>query len=180
MRLDQPINDITTVDVSALVELCSSPDLDWDSWDFRQKTYPQHKTTKTLPLLFLKNGNHPNQTELIEQYPQPPALEEAVQMCVQPLLDYFNGYAVKLMFSKLLVGGHISPHRDSGITLETIHRCHLPIITDPDVDFIIDGTVYNFPVGQWREFDNQRPHEVVNRSTIDRIHLMCDVYVPGS
>jgi hypothetical protein len=180
MRIDQPIKDIIKVDVSTLIELCSSPDLDWDAWDFRQATYPQHKSTKTLPFLFMKNKNNPAQTEFIEQYPQDPALEAAVQECVQPLLDHFGGYAVKLMFSKLLAGGHITLHMDSGITLETIHRCHLPIITDPDVDFIIDGTVYNFPVGQWREFNNQLRHEVVNRSTVDRIHLMCDVYVPGT
>lgn len=165
-------------DVSVLAQLCISDELDWDQWDYRQKSYSAFVQTKTVPFLFLENGIHPSHKQYIEQYSQSNALEAAVEQVIAPLLSHYSGYAVKLVLTKLLAGGVIRRHADYCVTLESVHRCHLPIITAPEVEFEVDGITHYFPAGTWREIDNQRLHEVRNKSNIDRVHLMCDVYVP--
>ena len=40
------------IDVSNLNTLLSNTELDWDEYEFRQKTYLAHSNTKTIPLIF--------------------------------------------------------------------------------------------------------------------------------
>jgi hypothetical protein len=182
MRLSEPFIKMMTADVSALAALCDSADCDWDAWDFRQKKFPPHRSTRTVPFLFLQNSIHPSEQNLIEGFQQTPLLQSAVGSCIAPLMELFgaNSYPVKLMLAKVLAHGVIPKHVDSGVTLELVHRCHLPIITNEDVEFEIDGAVNYFAAGQWIEIDNQRTHSVRNNSEVDRVHLICDVYVKNA
>lgn len=80
----------------------------------------------------------------------------------------------RAMFIKLPAKKSIASHIDRGHHLETCDRIHLPIITDNNVDFIINDTVYPMPAGVISRINNNVPHSVVNNSTNDRVHLVMD------
>lgn len=98
---------------------------------------------------------------------------------VAALRDRF-GYAEpvvrKAMFAKLKAGGEIPEHTDAAVALRMVHRVHIPIVTNDQVHFYIDGVDHRFGEGEMIELDNTRFHAVKNDSLVDRIHLIVDFY----
>jgi aspartyl/asparaginyl beta-hydroxylase (cupin superfamily) len=86
-----------------------------------------------------------------------------------------NGKVAKLMLAELAPGGEVTAHKDARPALVMVHRCHLPILTNKDVSFFVDGRDYYLEPGIAYEFDNTRLHAVHNRSATRRVHLMCDI-----
>jgi len=91
------------------------------------------------------------------------------------LAAHYRGSVVKLMLAELKPGGTIMPHTDAAPAICLAHRCHLPIVTNPAVDFVIEGVAYQLRAGTVYEFDNTREHAVANRSAETRVHLICDI-----
>ena len=86
-------------------------------------------------------------------------------------------YKNYMMFlAKLLPHKNVGTHCDSGPFLETCHRIHIPIKTNPNVCYNIEDTSYYWETGGIYEFDNTRLHSVANNSSEDRIHLMFNLY----
>lgn len=81
---------------------------------------------------------------------------------------------VRLM--KLDHHGYISPHNDGTVfrNLEQMVRCHLPIITHPDVKMKIENTEYHLEAGKLWFTRVDKMHSVKNDSDIDRVHLVID------
>jgi hypothetical protein len=91
-----------------------------------------------------------------------------------------TGYVVgKASFTRLEAGKDIQKHVDNMYHLTTCMRTHIPIITAPNVDFIIDGEVFNLEANKVYAINNIVPHEVINRATHDRVHFLIDLVVPG-
>ena len=88
---------------------------------------------------------------------------------------HYDGRVVIAVLAELAPGASILPHRDSGPIHTRSHRCHLPIVTKPDVDFVIDGGSFHLAPGRAYEVDNIRGHAVHNRGTERRVHLVCNV-----
>lgn len=87
---------------------------------------------------------------------------------------YNEPIITRLQLAKLKVGAGIGLHGDiKGFCLT--HRVHLPIKTNKDCIFQLDGTDYNFIGGRVIEINNQRLHKVDNNGSEDRIHLICDI-----
>ena len=82
----------------------------------------------------------------------------------------------KAMFAKLKAGGEIPEHTDAAVALRMVHRVHIPIVTNDQVHFFIDGVDHKFGEGEMIELDNTRFHAVKNDSPVDRIHLIVDYY----
>jgi hypothetical protein len=80
----------------------------------------------------------------------------------------------RAMLIKLPAKKSIASHIDSGHHLETCDRIHLPIITDNNVKFIINETVYPMPAGVVARINNNIWHSVENNSNNDRVHLVMD------
>jgi len=80
----------------------------------------------------------------------------------------------RAMFIKLPAKKSIAKHIDRGHHLETCDRIHLPIITDNNVKFIINETVYPMPSGVVARINNNVLHGVENNSENDRVHLVMD------
>lgn len=72
-------------------------------------------------------------------------------------------------------GSVIKPHRDEELAYERGEaRLHVPILTNPDVEFVIDEQrVIMEPGTCWYINANLR-HHVANRGPTDRIHLVVD------
>jgi len=76
---------------------------------------------------------------------------------------------------KLEVGSLIKEHRDYDLGYEKEQlRLHVPVTTNPDVDFFLDGHRLNLNEGECWYLDLSLPHWVENRGSSDRIHLVID------
>ena len=81
--------------------------------------------------------------------------------------------AVRLM--KLDAGALIKPHRDNGLCVEQGQaRFHIPVLTHPEVEFILDGERVDMAEGECWYLNFDLPHSVRNGSPVDRIHLVLD------
>lgn len=83
---------------------------------------------------------------------------------------------VRILF--LPPGGHIKDHFDFHTSFQFgLVRLHLPILTDPDVAFVIDGERMNWKAGELWYGDFSRVHSVKNDSKIIRVHIVLDVLI---
>jgi quercetin dioxygenase-like cupin family protein len=81
--------------------------------------------------------------------------------------------AVRLM--ALDAGAEIKPHRDRGGSLEDgLARLHIPIVTDPQVLFTLDGEDVHFCAGATWYMNANCVHAVCNPSPRTRVHLVLD------
>ncbi|HEX4332101.1 MAG TPA: aspartyl/asparaginyl beta-hydroxylase domain-containing protein [Usitatibacter sp.] len=81
--------------------------------------------------------------------------------------------AVRIL--RLAPGSVIREHRDDGLTLENGEaRLHIPLATNDDVEFYLDGARVIMRPGECWFLDFSRPHRVQNRGRADRIHLVID------
>lgn len=85
----------------------------------------------------------------------------------------FEKTAVRLL--QLAVGAEIKPHSDHCLGYEDgCFRLHIPIITNTEVEFILDGTRLIMNEGECWYIDANFTHSVANRGLQDRIHLVID------
>lgn len=83
---------------------------------------------------------------------------------------------VRILF--LPPGGHIKDHFDFQTSFQFgLVRLHLPILTDPEVAFVIDGERMNWKAGELWYGDFSRVHSVKNNSQIIRVHMVMDVLI---
>jgi quercetin dioxygenase-like cupin family protein len=86
---------------------------------------------------------------------------------------HFEKTAVRLL--QLAVGAEIKPHSDHCLGYEDgSFRLHIPVITNPDVEFILDGKRLIMNEGECWYIDANFTHSVANRGNRDRIHLVID------
>ncbi len=176
MQLDTPTLALGPCPVEAvLAALPATDDPVWDAFAMRQAKYDAHSATRSIAVAWtdLVLGGKP---VVFAPDHAAPALAAAVRECGALIAAKFpGGTIVKLMLAELPPGGEIKRHRDSGALLEGVHRCHVAVETNPQVEFLIDDLQHSFPVGQAIEVDNTRAHSVANRGTTRRVHLICDV-----
>jgi len=85
----------------------------------------------------------------------------------------FEKTAVRLL--QLAVGAEIKPHSDHCLGYEDgSFRLHIPIITNPEVEFILDGKRLIMNEGECWYIDANFEHSVANKGKQDRIHLVID------
>ena len=86
---------------------------------------------------------------------------------------FFEKTAVRLL--KLDAGAEVKPHSDNCLGYEdNCFRLHIPIITNSEVEFILDGKRLIMNEGECWYIDANFIHSVANRGTEDRIHLVID------
>lgn len=84
--------------------------------------------------------------------------------------------AVRLM--RLGPGSVIREHTDLDLDIEAgAARIHVPVVTNPDVDFRLNGSRVEMAAGEAWYLRLSDPHAVANRGTTDRVHLVLDLVV---
>ena len=79
---------------------------------------------------------------------------------------------------KLQPGSIIREHRDQDLGFKDGEvRIHVPIITNPDVAFFVNGDRLPMHPGEVWYIDFSLPHRVRNRGNTDRVHLVIDCIV---
>lgn len=89
-----------------------------------------------------------------------------------------RGTIIRSMVVRLPGGARIARHRDSHPSFGVAHRIHVPLITHPSVEFIVNGERVPPRPHFAFELNNHMPHQVINRGTEPRVHLIFD-YIPG-
>jgi hypothetical protein len=74
----------------------------------------------------------------------------------------------------LAAGAEVPPHVDSHYYWRTHLRIHIPVITNPGVEFTCGGETVHMAPGECWVFDSFQRHEVHNRGTEHRVHLVLD------
>ena len=107
----------------------------------------------------------------------------------QPLLEpvlaqatadygYARGVYPRVMLARMQPGGVIQPHRDANPAAKWPHKIHVPLKTNEQVIFFVEGIGYHLAEGEAVEVNNMGVHSVSNPSDADRIHLIFEYYDP--
>ena len=94
------------------------------------------------------------------------------------ILDELNcpKEVVRILF--LPPEGHIKDHFDFHTSFQFgLLRLHIPIVTHPDVAFLIDGQRMNWNAGELWYGDFSKVHSVKNDSPVVRVHMVVDVQI---
>jgi len=84
--------------------------------------------------------------------------------------------AVRLL--RLKAGAVILEHRDAELCFEKGEiRVHIPVVTNPDVEFILDKERIQLQEGECWYMNFNLPHAIANKGESDRIHLVIDARV---
>ena len=145
---------------------------DWKKYDFRKG----HISSYSLPIVWsspIANPLEPMKRTTVPEYSHYLDL-------IKPVIDislefYPGGRVIRIMFTYMLPNTEIGPHFDTGLNIQASRRIHLPIKTNKDVLFFIDGKEYHFPVNEVFEINNTLIHGVRNMGTEPRIHLIVDI-----
>ena len=104
-----------------------------------------------------------------------PLLEPVLAAATAPY-GYQRGAFPRVMLARMAPGGVIHPHRDQNPAAKWPHKIHVPLLTNNDVTFTVDGKAYHFAEGEAVEVNNMGLHAVENRGSTDRVHLIFEYY----
>jgi len=102
-------------------------------------------------------------------------LEPILETATKPY-GYRDGDFSRIMLAKLPAGSKISLHIDPYKSSNYTHKIHIPIQTNPEVEFWINRKRYHFLEGYAYEVNNKALHGGINRGETDRINLIIEYY----
>ena len=93
---------------------------------------------------------------------------------IRQVMAAFDCVIGRSRLMRLAPGASVAEHSDTHYFWRDHFRIHIPIITDPSVDFHCASEVVHMAAGESWTFDNWLPHAVHNRSERERTHLVID------
>lgn len=97
---------------------------------------------------------------------------------IAQLLDSFACPLEAVRLMRLAPGSVIKEHRDHDLAAEKgMARLHIPIVTNPQVDFRLNGMRITMEAGSVWYLRLADPHSVTNTGDTARIHLVIDAIV---
>ena len=103
-----------------------------------------------------------------------------LQKCpyLEEIVDSFDCPKQRVRLMAVEPGKNVHTHRDLGDCWAMGKvRLHIPIVTHPDVVFVLNGNRIVMNPGELWYLDFSRPHSIANRSPIRRIHFVLDLLV---
>lgn len=112
-----------------------------------------------------------NYTE--QPFKDTPLLEELPY--IKSILADWKCEKETVRFLALYPGSEIKPHKDPGCSYEDGNfRLHIPILTNNEVDFIVENENHKLVPGTCWYMDFSKEHSVKNGGNTVRIHLVID------
>ncbi len=177
-RKTRSVRKLGTVDVEAIRDaIAAIPEPLWDEENSsKPNRFAALDSTRHVVFRFVSNT-----LDWRSSYDRPlwsewsglllPVLRQATEA-----YGYADGEFPRVMLARMPPGGVIQPHKDANPAAKWPHKIHVPIQTNDDVRFFIDGTAYHFPEGEAVEVNNMAVHAVENRGRTDRIHLIFEYF----
>lgn len=148
----------------------------WHSDDRRQADYDVHAQTQSIILLFcegwpdVKVGRASGWDLLADE--ALPLADQVIAKCYPS-----GGTLLRAMVTRLLPGCRIARHKDFHPSFSLAHRIHIPLVTNPGVEFVV-GSERVPPRPHFAfELNNIMMHHVINNGDSQRIHFIFD-YAP--
>lgn len=148
-----------------------------DDWISHFVTQNYEGDWSVIPLRGPRGAEHPvmmiYSDPTCEEFANTPFLKSGSYL--EEVLSWFDCplQAVRLM--RLGVGSVIKEHRDHDLDCESgTVRLHIPVITNEDVDFRLNGERVELMPGTCWYLKLSDPHSVRNDGDEDRIHLVID------
>jgi uncharacterized protein (TIGR03032 family) len=166
MRLDQPFGRLQLeVDAAEIVAEVDRLDPSW--W----RPHPEgHEGNDALPIVSA-NGSADDDSVDGDMGPTP-VLQHVPSLV--PVLAALDAPIGRTRMMRIVPGGEATAHVDLNRYWWDRHRVHIPLRTDPSVEFRCGDTGIHMPAGSSWVFDTWRKHDVLNRSSSERIHLVID------
>lgn len=177
MKLDSNFKYLGIAPVEDIVTLCDSilTEKNWLEWTERQDAYPSHSRTQSIPLIWPIDNAKLETIVNTQWYPRYiKYFESTLNYFQSKILTGSNSKIVRLVLTRLDPSYGIPTHTDIGHALQSVHRCHVAIVTNADCIFTVDGEKKQMAVGEVWEINNTIPHQVDNMGVKPRIHLMID------
>lgn len=171
----KPLSAVDCRDLTARV--LALPEEAWFEDPRRQQAYDVHAQTQSLILSFC-TGWPKVQVTRTQHW-------ETLAGVAVPIVDEIirkhyaaGGVVLRMMMARLPPGCRIQRHRDTHASFAVAHRIHIPLVTNPQVEFIVGSQ--RVPVREHFAFElnNLLPHQVTNNGSTARIHFIFD-YAPG-
>ena len=172
MKLDVPLKIVGSVDQVVLRKMLDkiTPE-DWLVYDYRK---PEQNMADCSSIVLRHSSEY--STNTIRNMPLYGKFEDEVLELLAALRKFYPFREYVAFLALLRPGGVIGKHIDGGEFLETIHRLHIPIKTNPDCFYLVEDIRINMTVGTVYEIDNTRLHGVENNGSEGRIHLVFNLY----
>jgi hypothetical protein len=135
---------------------------------------PYHNGLWELVALWAPRGDRREQRSVGGPFGATEALAKAPGLL--EVLDAIPGERNRVRLMRLKPGGHIREHSDP--THQISHdliRLHLPIISEEGVKFLVNRRPVVMKPGEVWDVNVRFPHEVINESPADRVHLVVDM-----
>jgi Aspartyl/Asparaginyl beta-hydroxylase len=171
-KSDFTFDYIKSYDILKIKDLVLKFDNEWFIDTTRQDNHFVHKDTNTYMINKVSQEEKPL-TCVLESKNQD--LLNLVMPIVKELEEKLDGKMGMVMLIKSPGGKDVLKHVDSGEYILRIARHHIPIITNENVVFVVDGIEKHLPAGECWEINNNKNHGVYNKGKEDRVHLLIDI-----
>jgi hypothetical protein len=177
MQIDTPIRPLGPVNATQLTERVLATDEGaWYADHRRQDEYEVHAETQSIILAFFSGWpevtvSHAQGWDGFADVAMP-VIDALVARHYPP-----GGLLLRIVLARLLPGKRIDLHYDRHPSFSIAHRIHVPLVTNPDVEFIVGTERLALRPHHAFELNNKLPHSVSNRGATARVHLIFD-YAP--
>ena len=111
-----------------------------------------------------------------DQFSDTPVLERCPS--ARAALASFRCPLLAVRFLRLGPGSRIREHTDFNLSVDDGEvRIHVPVTTNPGVEFHLDGSPVDMAPGEVWYLDLNLRHAVVNAGSVPRVHLVVDCVV---
>lgn len=171
------ISEICKFNITSIKEEVSMLSSEWLIDTTRQEMYETHKNTQAIQMISSDYNWQPG-TDLYIENKQSFKIKESnneIENIYKYLEELYSGKVIRSEIINLRANTDIRKHVDGGPVLHYARRCHIPIITNPDVYFTVNNNTINMLEGFCYEINNSMPHSVSNKSNLDRVHIIIDI-----
>jgi len=137
--------------------------------------HPQRFTGNSAVRLITAGGEP---TDVIEGAMAPTPYLSALPY-VEQIMGEIGSVWGRSRLMALAPGAEVPLHIDSHYYWRTHIRIHIPVITNPGVEFTCGGETVHMAPGECWVFDSFQRHEVHNRGSETRVHLVLDTVGGG-
>jgi hypothetical protein len=177
-RKTTSVRRLGAVDISALrTRVLGLPESVWEAENTRKPNrFKALEATRHIVFRFISTPDDWRQTNDRPLWAEWRGLLEPVLKEATADYRYERGAYPRVMLARMAPGGVIQPHRDGFPAAKWPHKIHVPLVTNDQVTFYVDGVGYHFEEGQAVEVNNMVAHAVTNESNSHRIHLIFEYY----
>jgi hypothetical protein len=177
-RKTTSVRRLGEVDIGALREaVLAMPE---ETWNAENTSKPNRfgalDATRHVIFRFVSNFQDWRDSYDRPLWPEWKPLVEPVLAAATASYGYVRSAYPRVMLARMAPGGVIHPHRDQNPAAKWPHKIHVPLLTNDQVTFFVDGKDYHFAAGEAVEVNNMGMHAVQNHGAADRIHLIFEYY----